>query len=433
MLTVPFLTKLDPRGAVKGSRDPLGVQPIWTRIGRKAVGNLTTVSTSVRDFTVLLLGYHFAEQLAHDRADSSELSTFLKWEQLASYARAHVNKDTRFRGTERVRAALNSGGKVTISDETAHQILGNQKIYGLWGLYTVPARSSGLLEGDPTRLTPAGRDLVEGLYVPLLEKHGGPRMANRIKEILASSKTRIDPDGSDRPLLEAIGRVLVLKLLAREREVYRHHLVNGGDDDSTGGRQEQLATLLYRTTTDPSFVWSPAALVALETGARRIEGGDALATNLERIRACESLLAPCVALFIHLLGMDGKPLGEAAKRVRTQWGAHVTTVKTADIRRIEAELGGMDADAGKRWVDIATTASTGAYDDLIKLLLVQNREVMGERGSTSWLDLRDDHFHVRFHEERGELPKKAELPTLWRHSYFIDALRLVAGQIGPQS
>jgi hypothetical protein len=36
-----------------------------------------------------------------------------------------------------------------ISDDRAHQILGNQKIYGLWGLYTMPARASGLLDGDP--------------------------------------------------------------------------------------------------------------------------------------------------------------------------------------------------------------------------------------------------------------------------------------------
>ena len=57
MLTIPFLTDLDPQAAIKGSRDPLGIQPIWTRMGRHVVGNLTTVSTSVRDFTTTILGY----------------------------------------------------------------------------------------------------------------------------------------------------------------------------------------------------------------------------------------------------------------------------------------------------------------------------------------------------------------------------------------
>jgi len=61
MLSVPVLSELDSRAAVKGSRDPLGIQRIWTRLGRHVVGNLTTVSDSVRDFTTLLLGYYLAE------------------------------------------------------------------------------------------------------------------------------------------------------------------------------------------------------------------------------------------------------------------------------------------------------------------------------------------------------------------------------------
>jgi len=64
MLTVPFLTGIDPEAAVKGSRDPLGLQTIWIRLGGLVVGNLTTVSTSVRDFTTLILGYYFAERVA---------------------------------------------------------------------------------------------------------------------------------------------------------------------------------------------------------------------------------------------------------------------------------------------------------------------------------------------------------------------------------
>ncbi len=143
MLTVPFLTDLDSRAAVKGSRDPLGIQQIWTRLGRYVVGNLTTVSNSVRDFTTLLLGYYFAAPLADQLGPGTELGPFLKWEQLAAYARATVNKDFAFRGTERVRKRLSEGSRVTLSDDRGHQILSDQQTYGLWGLYTQPARASG--------------------------------------------------------------------------------------------------------------------------------------------------------------------------------------------------------------------------------------------------------------------------------------------------
>ena len=74
---MPFLTDLDSRAAVKGSRDPLGIQPIWTRLGRHVIGNLTTQSTSVRDFGTLLLGYHFAEVLTSLGAPADEnIKTF---------------------------------------------------------------------------------------------------------------------------------------------------------------------------------------------------------------------------------------------------------------------------------------------------------------------------------------------------------------------
>ena len=59
----PFLTSIDPRAAIKGSRDPLGIQSIWTRMGRRVVGNLTTITTSTRDFTTTLLGYWLAEKI----------------------------------------------------------------------------------------------------------------------------------------------------------------------------------------------------------------------------------------------------------------------------------------------------------------------------------------------------------------------------------
>ena len=111
MLRTPFLTQLDSRAAIKGSRDPLGVQSIWSRFGRRVVGNLTTVSTSVRDFTVLLLGYYFAERVADEGGTEGDLATFLKWEQLAAYARARVNKEQGFRGTERVWKRLGEGDR----------------------------------------------------------------------------------------------------------------------------------------------------------------------------------------------------------------------------------------------------------------------------------------------------------------------------------
>jgi hypothetical protein len=429
ILTIPFLTDLDTRAAVKGSRDPLGIQQIWTRLGRHVVGNLTTVSNSVRDFTTLLLGYYFAARLADDLGPGTELATFLKWEQLAAYARATANKDFAFRGTERVKKNLSEGSRVTLSDDRAQQILGNQKIYGLWGLYTMPARASGLVDGDPPRLTPPALELVERLYLPVLEEGAG-KNARRIRDALRRKSSRIDVHGDDKSVISAVGRVLGHRLLAREREFYRFHLLHGGPTDATEGRQQQLAELLEGTLGDDDFGWSTARVGSLAKTAR-LRGDDwhPLAHRLERIRISETVLGPVSVLFTHLLGLDGKSVDVVRKRVRDAWGAGLRTVDPTAFGELRGEIAADDAATGDRWVAIADAVATGEYATLVDLLLAQNRAVMTVRGGTSWIEKRHDRLHVRFRDEQGRLPLRDDIPKLWRFPYFLDSLRNVASAV----
>jgi len=287
---IPFLTDIDSRAAIKGSRDPLGVQPIWTRMGRHVVGNLTTVSTSVRDFTVLLLGYWFAERVAGFGGGDGDLAVFLKWEQLAAYSRWLINGDHSFRGTERTGKNLQEGRKVRLGADPASQILSNQKTYGLWGLYTVPARSSGFLEGNPTRLTAAGRHLVESVYLPLLARDGAGGVDALVRR-LAEPRVEIDVQGRDRALLESVARVLQKRLLKAEREAFREHLLLGGPLDRTDGRQAVLASAVQTTLDDRDWQWSPARVRHLAKVCRGFgERGAAVADRLERVAGHEGQL-----------------------------------------------------------------------------------------------------------------------------------------------
>lgn len=158
---MPFLTLLDPRARIKGSRDPLGVQSIWTRLGRQIIQSLTTVTTSVRGFTTLLLGLYLAESLIEQKnVDEADLAnTFLKFEQLAACSRVIHQPDDAGEvvvlGIRRVKRNLQERrNAIRISAHQDDQILSNQKTYGLWGLYMVAARNSGLVEPGYTRLPP---------------------------------------------------------------------------------------------------------------------------------------------------------------------------------------------------------------------------------------------------------------------------------------
>ncbi len=177
-----FLTEVDPRAAIKGSRDALGFTPVWARFGREVVGNLTTVTSSLRGFTTLLLGLYFVERVVSSgKASEEERSNlFLKFEQLAAYARLSYGKGngeaTGLLGLVRATRRLRDGqGSAPISAGVDGQILSNQKTNGLWGLYTVAARESGMVERDGHALTPWAQEFIESEYLPRRRRRSSRR------------------------------------------------------------------------------------------------------------------------------------------------------------------------------------------------------------------------------------------------------------------
>ncbi len=430
MLTVPFLTDIDPQAAVKGSRDPLGLQTIWARLGRHVVGNLTTVSTSVRDFTTLVLGYYFAERVANEVGGDGDLAVFLRWEQLAAYSRGEINGDWKFRGVDRVKKNLQEGSRIRLGTDSTAQILSNQKTYGIWGLYTVPARSSGLVEGDPTRLTAAGRDLVETLYLPIFSK-GGLRNADAVVSRLARAKTELDWQTADRKLLETVAAVLNRRLSTAEREVYRNHLLLGGPQDKTAGGQAILAKAMESTLDDDGWTLTPGHVRHLAKRCRADpDKGAVVADQLERIRTAEQLLAPAAALFSLVLASDDQTIADVSRVVRRQWGNSVRMIDVDATTSLETELRDStgDAETGRRWIQVARTLASGEFERTLGLLLDQNRAVMNIRASAApWADVTNGRLRVRFHDDDGgDLPTRSELPEFWRHSYFLDSLRAIA-------
>jgi hypothetical protein len=252
MIDRPFLTLIDPRAKIKGSRDPLGLQPIWTRFGRQVVYNLTTVTTSLRGFTVLLLGLYFAERTVEElRAEEARFADlFLKFEQLAAYSRVAWREgdgysEDEIRGIQRVQRNLNEGkGRVRISADQERQILANQKTYGLWGLYSVAARNSSWLEPDGPRLihrpdAPTVRDYIETEYLPKLARGG--------ESILAFLKKDryFEPCGKDSLLGRSLANLLNPEITESERAFYFRHLIAGGRDNAQQMLWEHIVHATY--------------------------------------------------------------------------------------------------------------------------------------------------------------------------------------------
>jgi hypothetical protein len=423
---MPFLTDLDSRAAIKGSRDPLGLVPLWSRFGRHVVGNLTTVSSSVRGFTTLLLGYYFAEAVhAVDGAEKqSTLNLFITFEQMAGFVRLHVNNDDGFRGRDRVVLRLGKGTKVSLGPDQADQILADQKIYGLWGLFSDPARSSGLLSRDERLLTRVARDFVETHYISALRR-GSLKGDRHIVDLLRRERKEIHLEGRDAEVAQRLAGILTPTIAPVERAFYDHHLTNGGDEDATGGRQPLLADLLSMLPADTEFDMSE--LRDTTKRASKHPAGQELAHHLTSIDTLERLLVPMASAFGFLLTRDGQAPGSVAHEVSRAWGAlqYLEAEAIGSLRPDIAVAFGGDEPA-ERIVDMARAFVAGNYEDVIRLLLAHNAYVMEKRnGSQPWIRIDNAKLDVRYRDESGMLIDKSLLPHTWRNTYFINSLKSI--------
>lgn len=426
LVSTPFLTSIDPRAAVKGSRDPLGAQQLWTRLGRQVVGNLTTVSTSARDFTVTMLGHHFADLVAQQTPASSRLDTFIRWEQLAAHVRAHENKATGFRGSERVEKTLSEGPKFVLSAERRFQILSSQKMYGLWGLYTVPARASGLIEGDPAIPTEAALVQIDRI----LKRIGGARinpMVDHLLSALGSARSNINLDGKDANLSRQLGAMLPNKLLRSEAEFYDAHLVRGGPCDTTRGRQAQLAELLAESVADRQFSWSASRVAEL---AKRADSRGAdwreLAECLRRIETCANVLNAASRIFGNLLTEDGSSFPRLAEKYRRHFGGGLRSVDSDHFGDVLDSLAlPNDTQAANRWGGLASALADGDYSEAARTLIKHNEEVMAARGGQPWVAIEGTTLRVSMADEGANLPGEMELRGAWDFPFFLNSLREV--------
>jgi hypothetical protein len=424
---MPFLTLLDPRAKIKGSRDPLGFQPIWTRFGRKVVRNLTTVTTSVRGFTVLLLGFYFVEQAVEQpqKSEADFPALFLKFEQLAAYSRvawrngngATQVDEGNILGIQRVNKYLREGNnRVRISAQQVAQILSNQRTYGLWGLYAGAARSSGLLESVHSRLTPVARQFVESEYLPHLD-----RAASHIFRFLDKDRT-FEPRGKDNLLGSRLANILRAGFSGPEEAFYSKHLLFGGDTDSP---QKRLWERIHAVNLPASFSMQELKEVVKQS---KVAGDTILTDRLEQIKQVETVIAPAGRLFGYLLSQDGVSADEVACTIEREWG-ELEHLDPLAFDQALSTVQDIDADTRTRLINLVKAMRAGAYKQTIELMLEQNKAIMKARGGDAWVKFKNRQLDVRFLGGREALTSKKELPDLWIYPYFINSLKAIGYQL----
>ena len=96
-----FISLQDPRQRPKGTRDPLGFEQIWTLYGREVVSGLTTITNSLDNFIVALLGFYLSG--INEIDNDEKMMNFIRYEQTVAYLRLHINRSQNILGITRAK------------------------------------------------------------------------------------------------------------------------------------------------------------------------------------------------------------------------------------------------------------------------------------------------------------------------------------------
>lgn len=426
-----FLTALPKDEQVTGSRDPLGLLPLWSELGRKAIANVTTVSSDMAGWVTLALGALETRELVGDD-DDAFLGTFLMVEQAVAYARCADKNERTVRGSNEVRRRLQRGNRQVLGADRKRQILVGQQTTGVWGQVSRPGRRSRLLDENSDRLTDDSYAVVD----TLLEETLGLAQRRRFRACVTKGEFALDEQAELVASLQALHAPRptgVRKALLREKVLYAGGIddpaVNGASPSESGPetlrRQRALVGLLKHTPSE----WrdKPFATAAVLREKARAASDDPLADWLLDVIHLEQLLGPLERLFRYLLVPSTRTISEIGEEVGTVFESLPLRVREGlDVARGLASAG-----AGFEHIEAAQEAISGQdWPALIVAVVERNKAIMGARTRGAWIRRAPgDRLEIDLGApDDGVAPSlPGDLEGCWTHGFYLPELhRLVA-------
>ena len=356
----------------KGSRDPLGFQVLWQNVGRSLIPELSTVSSSIRDFQVMALAH--AYKTSTGMTDRDYAAFFLCLEQLMAYVRlSQFENEGGFNGIDRTKKLLNDG-RDEVELSVGNQLLSNQRSYGIWGKYSRPFEDMGIgkdkafLQVQEKKI--ADNQKLAALVEQLAKKRGAAVKVS--KSSLADFATPLQrPEGI-------------------ERKLYVDYLLT----DTCKGRL--LALVAERPELiDMKFYQRLGRIGDLASG-------EELGSLAIGIANTERVLSPLNRIFRHL-------------QTRSSW----SDAELADDDLITSWSASFDGQS-QTSLDFGISGLLGRGNlEVVQGLVELNARVCARRGSEPWLRKRPGMLDVNHFE--GSFTHSAYQPSLDHdYTYFIN-------------
>ncbi len=408
---MPFLSLLDDRAKPKGSRDPLGFEMIWTHYGRQVIGNLTTITNSLTNFAVAILGFHWANEICKDLPDSDRHTkvrdTFLRYEQVVAYLR-FLSEDTgSIMGITRViRRMKDDQSQVKLGIGNEEQILSDQVSYGLWGLYSSAMDATRLIKGNDRIPIDQGLVIAKRIEAKLEKK----QLTDLIKSKKPVSKSELNELAT--AFRDAIKSEKV-------RESLRDALLKGTENTQL---QQALWSCTQEIAERKEAVNSVADFI---DKVKSCDPDSELAERLSEIERVERVLVAANNIFNYCRRKDGSRIDEIVGALKQHYSHH----HMSELPRLD----GFPKSLGNQQINLLNklmeTLRQCDYADVIRWLLELNQFVMKRRDGAPWVHLENDKIlRVKVPSETASLLDPHELESQWDYDYFIGSYITVANQ-----
>jgi len=385
-----FISEIDPNYRIKGSRDPLGFQSIWSAAGHKAIKHLSTVSVNIKDFMVLSYSLFF-----YGKRDSRQfLNFFYKFEQACAFARNIHNGENGFNGIEFV-IKNKDKNQFSFSTRPSDTLLSNQRSYGVYGKYIRPFRDMAInLDSD-------FRPVLERSF----EKTNRTLLMNLVENLLSEGTSKVSKD--DLKCLSGLLNVLTPK----EKEFYRDHILKLPGENHP---QNILYDLLKKNEEILKFEnFKLHGLIDTLISIKN-DTGD-LVDVLKFIQHTDRVLHPINRIFSHLLS-------------ESSW----------TIKQIEEDelINSIDSNQNYNFNEPALSHLNSVLklknSDMVNEIIRRNEAVSKSRGNQPWV-IKEKNTYKILYGENGQKIDRIDTDNDHEFPYFIDSYLSLYKQIEMES
>lgn len=376
-----FFTILDDSLRPQGSRDPLGIEYLWSSVGRRLVGNLTTITTNLDNFVVALVGFHLCRDEPRGVVD---WEAFERYEQLTARARDQLSLPGVI-GVRRI--AKSRDFPIHLGSNPAARILDNQRQAGLWGLYSTALAGAGLIS-DARWPTAKGDELAARFL------RGAPNSAWE----LAVDKTRRTLDASHLQAAQQWIQSILGKQAERE-ELAKCLLGGSGQHAEWQHEVFRQGMAFLKDRKEPP---SPREFLAWLTTA-----SPTLNDFATRILHFDQALALSSVTFNWLLGCHGRSKMEVAAGLaqmrRWPYGDQPIPDFSAEIANEEWSR------RANGLASFCNAMKEGKWLAAIDALFAHHEQVATTRGGAAWCYWENDRVKVVMSTTPGTLPAQTEI------------------------